>query len=60
MDQYVQVVSSIGFPAAMCFYFMSRTEKTLEALRTTVEQNTLATRELVLTLAARGKDGDAA
>ncbi|RJO94694.1 hypothetical protein D3D03_16385 [Exiguobacterium sp. RIT452] len=59
MDQYVQVVSSIGFPAAMCFYFMFNTQKTLDALRTTVEQNTLATRELMLTL-ARAKGDDAA
>jgi len=59
MDQYVQAISAIGFPAAMCFYFMNRTEKTLDVLRTTVEQNTLVTRELVLMLSTK-KDGDAA
>lgn len=59
MDPYVDLITTIGFPAAMCFYFITNTQKTLEALRTTVEQNTLATRELMLTL-ARGKDGDAA
>lgn len=59
MDQYVQAISTIGFPAAMCFYFMNRTEKTLDVLRTSVEQNTLVTQKLVLMLTNK-KDGDAA
>lgn len=56
-EQFVQLISSVGFPAAMCFYFMTRTEKTLDALRATVEQNTIVTRELIVKLS---KDGDAA
>lgn len=56
-EQFLQAISTVGFPAAMCFYFMTRTEKTLDALRATVEQNTIVTRELIVKLS---KDGDAA
>lgn len=39
MQEYMQIVSTIGFPIAMCFYLALKFEKTLK-------ENTAVTQEL--------------
>lgn len=29
MDEFIQIISNVGFPIAMCLYFMLRMEKVL-------------------------------
>jgi len=40
IDDYVQLITNVGFPIALCMYFILRFEKT-------IKENTTVVRELV-------------
>lgn len=45
-----QAISSIGFPAAMCFCMWKYMTKTTEDLKTAVNENTIAVAKMVTAL----------
>lgn len=54
----VQVISTVGFPIAMCLLVYYQNEKTLETLKETINNNTMVLKELVLKLDTISEKGD--
>lgn len=52
-DLLVQILQLYGFPAAMCFWFMWRLEKRLDAIQATNHRQAVIMAVLVRTLAER-------
>lgn len=47
MEQYVQLISTVGFPIVAYLLMVFKSDKTLEALRSAVENNTTAIQSLM-------------
>lgn len=46
MNEFVNIISSVGFPIAMCIYLTITMNKTLESVKESINNNTLVVKEL--------------
>lgn len=56
MDEIITLISSVGFPIAMCVYMIFTNNKTIENLRQTIENNTKVMVEISTKLGVLDED----
>lgn len=54
-DNTVGIISTVGFPIAMCLFLLYERKQTMDELKAIVSSNTSATRELMLLIKERLK-----
>lgn len=54
MDTWTQIVGSLGFPIASCFFLAWYMSTSLKEFRSTIEENSKLINELILLVRERG------
>lgn len=53
IEQWVTAIASIGFPAMVCIYCLTTINRTMETLGGMVNENTVATKEMIILIRER-------